>query len=93
MVVRSDRIEGLINVGWCAQARIAQVSNALKAAKLPFGAKSADPQELETYEFKNNPKDYNVYWDVRKGLIPIVGAARETGTFRHQCACPRSRRW
>ena len=30
--------------------------------------------------FKHNPKDYNVYWDMRKGLIPIVGGAREPGT-------------
>jgi len=34
---------------------------------------------LNTYEFKMDKKDYNVYWDVRKGLIPIVGGARETG--------------
>ena len=30
--------------------------------------------------FKHDPKDFNVYWDMRKGLIPIVGGARETGT-------------
>lgn len=33
---------------------------------------------------------YNVYWDVRKGLIPMVGAARETGTSMliEDVACP-----
>lgn len=34
---------------------------------------------MDTYGFKKDPKDFNVYWDVRKGLIPIVGGARETG--------------
>ena len=55
------------------------MSQALKNAKLPFGATAAEPKHLEAYEFKKDPKDYGVYWDVRKGLIPIVGAARETG--------------
>ena len=55
------------------------MSTALNKAKLPFGAKKVEPKALEEYEFKKDPKDYNVYWDVRKGLIPIVGAARETG--------------
>lgn len=49
---------------------------------------------LETYEFKKSPEDYNVYWDVRKGLIPIVGAARETGgnlsSSALHCAPPHS---
>ena len=61
------------------QKRIRQISNALKKAGLPFGPTAAEPVELESYEFKKDPKDYNVYWDVRKGLIPIVGAAREPG--------------
>ena len=55
------------------------MKQALLRAKLPFGAKAAAPMALEAYEFKHDKKDYNVYWDVRKGLIPIVGAARETG--------------
>ena len=29
---------------------------------------------------RHDPADYNVYWDMRKGLIPIVGGAREVGT-------------
>ena len=52
---------------------------ALLQSGLPFGATAAKPQELDLYGFKHEPKDYNVYWDVRKGLIPIVGGARETG--------------
>ena len=52
---------------------------ALNRAKLPFGARKAHPMTLDTYDFKTEKKDYNVYWDVRKGLIPIVGGARETG--------------
>ena len=57
------------------------MSQALKNAKLPFGATAAEPKQLEAFEFKKEAKDYGVYWDVRKGLIPIVGAARETGAF------------
>ena len=34
-----------------------------------------------------------VYWDVRKGLIPIVGGAREPGTsmLLEDVACPVER--
>ena len=62
-----------------AQARIREVQIALSKARLPFGARAAQPMPLDAYPFKEEPKDYNVYWDVRKGLIPIVGGARETG--------------
>ena len=61
------------------QDRITEVHTALNRAKLPFGARKAHPMTLDTYEFMLDKKDYNVYWDVRKGLIPIVGGARETG--------------
>ena len=61
------------------QDRIAEVQTALNRANLPFGARKVHPMKLDTYEFKMDKKDYNVYWDVRKGLIPIVGGARETG--------------
>ena len=73
---------------------MAEVQTALNRAKLPFGARRAHPMRLDTYEFKMDKKDYNVYWDVRKGLIPIVGGARETGdslwthtsiTCKHWC--------
>ena len=55
------------------------MQQALLRAKLPFGARAAQPMPLDAYDFKHDRKDYNVYWDVRKGLIPIVGGARETG--------------
>ena len=55
---------------------------ALLRANLPFGGKASQPMSLDEYCFKHEPADYNVYWDVRKGLIPIVGAARETGAPR-----------
>jgi D-lactate dehydrogenase len=61
------------------QERITEVKKALLAAKLPFGACKAQPMQLDVYDFKHDKKDFNVYWDVRKGLIPIVGGARETG--------------
>lgn len=57
-------------------------------AKLPFGARAAQPMPLDAYDFKHDKKDYNVYWDVRKGLIPIVGGARETGEGSiSRCIC------
>jgi D-lactate dehydrogenase len=62
-----------------SQERICEVQKALQRAKLPFGARKAQPMTLDAYEFKHDKKDFNVYWDVRKGLIPIVGGARETG--------------
>ncbi len=63
------------------QERICEVHKALLRGRLPFGARAAQPMTLETYGFKHDKKEYNVYWDVRKGLIPIVGAARETGLY------------
>jgi D-lactate dehydrogenase len=71
---------------WTAQARITEVQKALVAAGLPFGPRVAEPKPLTMYEFKHEVKDYKVYWDVRKGLIPIVGGARETGEVCVMCA-------
>ena len=51
----------------------------MSLANVTFGAKRSDPKNVDTYDFKKDPKDFTVYWDVRKGLIPIVGGARETG--------------
>ena len=61
------------------QAMIAEVIVALEESGLPFGATKADPKKLSFYPFRHDPKEYGVFWDVRKGLIPIVGGARETG--------------
>ena len=64
------------------QERIDECKGALTIANVAFGAKRAEPKDVDTYGFKKEPKDFNVYWDVRKGLIPIVGGARETGLLR-----------
>lgn len=69
------------------QERIDEVKGALLNADLVFGAKQSDLKDVETYDFKHDPKDFKVYWDVRKGLIPIVGGARETGTILLLCIC------
>lgn len=61
------------------QERIDECKGALTLANVAFGAKRSEPKDVDTYGFKKDPKDFNVYWDVRKGLIPIVGGARETG--------------
>ena len=76
--------------GALLQDRIAEVKQALLRARLPFGAKAAAPMELGAYGFKHDKRDYNVYWDVRKGLIPIVGAAREAGAYPCCPRCPRA---
>jgi D-lactate dehydrogenase len=55
----------------------AEVVRVLTEAGLTFGSKAGQPQPIGAYEFKHEPKDFKVYWDVRKGLIPIVGAGRE----------------
>ncbi len=31
-------------------------------------------------EFTDNPSEYTIYWKIRKGLFPAIGAMRETGT-------------
>jgi D-lactate dehydrogenase len=57
------------------EANIREVETCLAGARL----KSPAPQQ-EAYPFHHDPGVYNVFWDVRKGLIPIVGGGRETGT-------------
>lgn len=68
----------------------AEVVRVLTEAGLNFGGQALQPQAITDFEFKHSPKDYKVYWDVRKGLIPIVGAAREPGTSMliEDVACP-----
>jgi hypothetical protein len=69
------------------QGRIDEVIAAIKRAKLPLGRTAAEPLTVDDYGFKHEPADYNVFWDVRKGLIPIFGAAREAGAGpRHALA-------
>ena len=54
---------------------IKAVTDSLDSANLNF----LHPRE-ETYPFSKDPAVYGVYWDVRKGLIPMVGGGREAGT-------------
>lgn len=62
----------------------------LHSALPPLFFPATEPQPLEAYEFKHDPKDFKIYWDVRRGLIPIVGAARKPGTsmLLEDVACP-----
>lgn len=54
---------------------ISAVETSLDGAKLNF----LHPRAT-TYPFKKEEDVYKVYWDVRKGLIPMVGSSREAGT-------------
>lgn len=49
--------------------QITQITNSLESI----------PTELP-FSFTDDPKEYNVYWKIRKGLYPSVGAMRKTGT-------------
>ena len=64
---------------WQPQDRINEVNSALTDSKLPFGAHSDQLKGLDNYPFREDPAESKVFWDVRKGLIPIVGGGREAG--------------
>ena len=51
----------------------------LRESGLPFGAHAGQPRKLEDYPFRMDDAESKVFWDVRKGLIPIVGGGREPG--------------
>eukprot|EP01025_Chloroclados_australasicus_P005936 TRINITY_DN1193_c0_g1_i4.p1 TRINITY_DN1193_c0_g1~~TRINITY_DN1193_c0_g1_i4.p1 ORF type:complete len:1085 (-),score=158.95 TRINITY_DN1193_c0_g1_i4:277-3531(-) len=72
------------------QQNIKEVVDALKGANLKFGPTETTARTVDSYPFLEDPKQFKVYWDVRKGLIPIVGAAREVGTSMliEDVACP-----
>jgi len=57
-------------------AQIESVCKALRDSRVPVVSAVGYTPEA----FKHDPKDFNVYWDARKGLIPIVGGGREPGT-------------
>jgi len=61
------------------QERIHEVTSALRESGLKFGAHADQLQDLEAYPFRKDPAESKVFWDVRKGLIPIVGGGREAG--------------
>jgi D-lactate dehydrogenase len=70
--------------------RIHEVTSALRESGLKFGAHSDQLQDLDNYPFRKDPAESKVFWDVRKGLIPIVGGGREAGTsfLIEDVACP-----
>ncbi len=61
------------------QANIDDVLGSLRRSKLLFGPHKGELKPLDHYPFRDDPKEAKVFWDVRKGLIPIVGGARESG--------------
>jgi D-lactate dehydrogenase len=56
-------------------AGIKAVSSALDNANMDY----LNDRE-STYPFMKDEAVYKVYWDVRKGLIPLVGSSRQAGT-------------
>jgi len=55
------------------------VTSALRESGLKFGAHADQLQDLEAHPFRKDPAESKVFWDVRKGLIPIRGGGREAG--------------
>lgn len=80
---RANGLEGL-------KARIHEVNSALLESKLPLGAHEGQARAASDYPFREDPAESKVFWDVRKGLIPIVGGGREAGTsfLIEDVACP-----
>ncbi|KAF6261185.1 glycolate dehydrogenase [Scenedesmus sp. NREL 46B-D3] len=62
------------------QRRIEAAQQALRASGVHFGGQPGAPLGLESYPFRNNPSETKVFWDFRKGLIPIIGGSRSVGT-------------
>eukprot|EP00976_Prorocentrum_cordatum_P096929 1190778-Prorocentrum_minimum.AAC.1 len=58
--------------------------DALRRSKIPL------MDSLDKFPFRHEPEVSKLFWDVRKGLIPIVGGAREAGTSMliEDVACP-----
>ncbi len=52
----------------------------LKQQIKQIGSALAKIKTVHPLEFTDNPDEYKVYWNIRKGLFPAVGAVRETGT-------------
>lgn len=69
---------------------IQEVTKVLNQGNVRFGNKANALKTLDAYPFTEDAEVYGTYWDVRKGLIPMVGAARETGTSMliEDVACP-----
>ncbi|KAH7615608.1 hypothetical protein Ndes2526B_g09647 [Nannochloris sp. 'desiccata'] len=74
-------------------ARLGEIHSTLRASNFPYGPDVGVVKDLDDYAFTHNDKEAKVYWDARKGLIPIVGGAREAGTtmLLEDVACPTDR--
>ncbi|WIA33444.1 hypothetical protein OEZ86_006576 [Tetradesmus obliquus] len=62
------------------QQRIEAAQAALQASGVHFGGNAGAPLGLESYPFRINAAETKVFWDFRKGLIPIIGGSRSVGT-------------
>ena len=69
-------------------ASIAEVCAALQTSSVPVNNASGYTAE----SFLSDPAEYNVFWDARKGLIPIVGGAREGGSSMLLEVCFRKKK-
>ena len=58
------------------EAAVAEVCGALAGSGVPLRSRSGFTPSAFYYK----PHEYNTFWDARKGLIPVVGGARESGT-------------
>ncbi|MEW5310312.1 MAG: hypothetical protein WDW38_002124 [Sanguina aurantia] len=67
-----------------------EVTRSLARSGLPFGPNATTAMTVGDFPFQHNPAESKIFWDVRKGLIPIVGGAREAGTSMliEDVACP-----
>lgn len=52
----------------------------LKGQIEQIGAALGKIKTVRPIEFTADPTEYKIYWNIRKGLFPAVGAVRETGT-------------
>eukprot|EP00775_Hariotina_reticulata_P013456 gene13456-13582_t len=66
------------------EEQIKAAQEALQQSGVTFGGQPTAPLGLESYPFRVNPKarvmETKVFWDFRKGLIPIIGGSRSVGT-------------
>ena len=69
----------LIECRGATPAELDRLIGEVETALANSGLRTLRPQK-EVYPFHKDPSVFNVFWDVRKGLIPIVGGAREPGT-------------
>eukprot|EP00879_Flechtneria_rotunda_P006313 GHRR01006635.1.p1 GENE.GHRR01006635.1~~GHRR01006635.1.p1 ORF type:complete len:789 (+),score=273.08 GHRR01006635.1:1646-4012(+) len=75
----------LIEVKGATKAELQECINTAQqamqeAAGVQFGGKRVNPLSIESYPFRHDPKETKIFWDFRKGLIPIIGGSRSVGT-------------